>query len=326
MSNNASLLSEKILILVMSYVDSLSQLKQCRLVCKAWSNPGLSSMLGQEITLQSELRIFWLYNLLVRDPSRGYLVKHLVFKTGDECSVVLKELLYLILTPNIETIKGEISNDDFYTEFNKAMQRWPNKFEKVQQMTSCSEITLPYFKALLHFKDTLQAMVFNIGEYSEEVAYSCAKDLAQFTCLTSLKMEGWYQRLWSMENVLNYNVLESAVVKDWTESTVECQYNLRKLSIQTSCPADYLEYLFFKYPGIDSINIDIELDNEYIENNMYRIAPLIQNVPHKQIIFTIGTGLDFREMVQDLQAYGYNIVIDKVHVNGDFRLHLTPMI
>ncbi|KAF1804448.1 hypothetical protein V8B55DRAFT_1357487 [Mucor lusitanicus] len=335
------LLSDEILILIMSHVGSLSQLRECRLVCKAWRNPGLISMLGQEITLRSELGIFRLYDLLMRDPSRGYLVKHLVFNTGEECSVVLKELLYLILTPNIETIKGDVSNDDFYIEFNKVMKRWPNKFEKFQLMTSCSEVTLPYFEALCHFKNSLQAMVFNIGEYSEDIAYRCAKDLSQFLCLTSLKMEGWYQRLWSMEEVLKYcpylqelslniheesgNVLESLVVEDWAKSTVEPQYNLKTLSIQTSCHADYLQYLFFKYPNIESIDIDIELDDDYIDINMHRITQLIKRVSHKHIVFTVGTGLDFREIVQDLQAYNYTVMIDKVLMNGDFRLNLTPM-
>ncbi|KAK4519531.1 uncharacterized protein ATC70_009767 [Mucor velutinosus] len=338
---NASLLSEEILILIISHVGSLSQLQECRLVCKAWCNPGLINMLGQEITLRSELGIFRLYDLLVREPSRGHLVKHLVFNTGDSCSFVLKELLSLILTPTIETIKGDVSNEDFYIEFNKVMERWPNKFEKLRQMTSCYEVTFPYFDSLLHFKDTLQTMVFNIGEYSEETAYICAKNLTQFLHLRSFKMEGWYQRLWDMEEVLKYcpyieelslnvhvessNVLEPPAVKDWTESAVEQQYNLKRLSIQTNCPADYMQYLFYKYPNIDSIKIDIELDDEFIDINMYRIAHLIRDIPNKQIVFTVGTGLDFREIVQSLQAYRYNVMVESAHVNGDFRLVLSPM-
>ncbi|CAO3618909.1 unnamed protein product [Mucor fragilis] len=297
-------------------------------------------MLGQEITLRSEVGIFRLYDLLVRDTSRGYLVKHLVFDTGDRCSVVLKELLYLILTPNIETIRGEFSNDEFYVELNKVMKRWPNKFEKLLEMTSCNEVTVPYFDALLHFKNTLRKMVFNIGEYSEETAYNCAKHLSQFIRLTSLNMEGWYQHLWDLEEVLKHcpyieelllnihdesgNVLKPPAVKDWTESSVERQYNLKRLSIQTNCPADYMQYLFYKYPNIESAKIDIELDDEFIEINMYRITHLIKNIPNKQISFTVGTGLDFREIVHSLQAYGYNTLIDKVQVNGDIRLVLAP--
>ncbi|GAN02879.1 hypothetical protein MAM1_0029d02328 [Mucor ambiguus] len=339
--SNTSILSEEILILIMSHVGPLSQLQECRLVCKAWCNPGLINMLGQEITLRSELGIFRLYDILVKDPSKGFLVKHLVFDTEDSCSFVLKELLYLILTPNMETIKGEINNEDFYNEFNKVMQRWPNKFEKLHQMTSCDEVTVPYFQALMHFKDTLQAMVFNIGEYSEGVAYECAKNLSQFIRLTSLKMEGWYQRLWNMEEVLKYcpyieelslniheesgNVLEPPAMKDWAESAVEQQYNLKTLSIQTNCPADYMQYLVYKYPNIDSIRIDIELDDDFIEINMDRIIHLIRDIPNKQITFTVGTGLSFREIIQDLQAYSYHVVIDKVHVNGDIRLVLATM-
>ncbi|KAL9546866.1 hypothetical protein MBANPS3_006464 [Mucor bainieri] len=317
---NASLTSEKILTLIMSYIGSLSQLKECRLVCKAWCNPGLINMLGQNITLRSELGIFRL----------------------DACSFILKELLHLILTPNIESIKGEISNNGFYIEFNRAMKRWPNQFEKMTEMTSCYEVTTPYFEALSHFKNTLQKMVFNIGKYNEHVAYDCAKHLSEFHHLTSLSVEGWYQRLWSMEDVLKYcpyieelslniheesrNVLDRKAVRDWATSTVEQQCRLKKLVIKTDCPADYMEYLFYKYPSIESISIDIELDDEYIEVNMYRIANLIRNVPSKHIVFTVGTGLDVREILQSLQAYSYHAVVDKVHVNGDLRLILAQTV
>lgn len=298
-------------------------------------------MLGQDITLRSEVGIFRLYDLLVRDTSRGYLIKHVVFDTADRCSVVLKELLYLILTPNIETIRGEVNNDEFYSEFNKVMKRWPNRFEKLIEMTSRNEVTVPYFDALSHFKNTLQKMVFNIGEYSEKIAYDCAKNLSQFIHLTSLSLEGWYQRLWDLEEVLKYcpyieelllniheesgNVLEPPAVRDWTESTVERQYNLKSLSIQGDSPADYMQYLLYKYTNIESIKVDIELDDEFIEINMYRITRLIRDIPNKQIIFTVGTGLDFREIVQSLQEHGYNTLVDKVQVNGDIRLVLAPM-
>lgn len=69
------LLSEEVLILIMSHVGSLSQLKVCRLVCEAWWNPGLINMLSQEIILQSEIGLFRLFHLLMADPSRGYLIK-----------------------------------------------------------------------------------------------------------------------------------------------------------------------------------------------------------------------------------------------------------
>lgn len=185
-------------------------------------------------------------------------------------------------------------------------------------------------------------MVFNIGEYSEEVAYRCAKDLSQFVCLTSLKMEGWYEHLSSLEEILKYcphlqelslniheesdDVLEPPAVMDWATSTIEeRQYNLKNLSIQSSCPADYLEYLFYKYPNIESISIDIELDGDYIEINMDRIMRLIKDVPRKHISFTVAAELDFREIVQGLKAYSYSILIDNVLENGDFQLILAPM-
>lgn len=335
------LLSEEILILILSHAGSLSQLKECRLVCKAWCNPGLINMLGQEIILRSEVGIFRLYDILVRDPPKGYLIKHITFDTGDDCSMILKELLYLVLTPNIETIKGDASNEEFYIEFNRVMKRWPEQFGKLETMTRSDEVTVPYFEALFHFKETLREMVFNIGEYSENIAYERAEKLSQFKKLTSLKMEGWYQRLWDMEKVLKHcpwiqelslnihdesgNVLEPPAVKDWTDSSVEKQYHLKRLCIHTNCPADYMQYLFYKYPNIDSIAIDVELDDEFIEVNMDRITSLIKNVPKKQIIFTVGTGLDFREIVQSLQMYNYNVMFDTVHVNGNFRLVLVPM-
>lgn len=171
----ALLLLEEILILVMPHVGSLSQLKVCRLVCKAWCNPGLINMLGQEIILPSEKGLFRLFHLLMIDPPKGYLIKHINFNNGGDCSLILKELLYLVLTPSIETIKGDVNNEEFYIEFNRAMKRWLERFEKLRTMTTCSEITVPYFEALLHFKNTLQEMTFNIGDYSERIAYDCTE-------------------------------------------------------------------------------------------------------------------------------------------------------
>ena len=86
---------------------------------------------------------------------------------------------------------------------------------------------------------------------------------------------------------------------DWATSTIEePQYNkLKNFPIQSSCPADYWEYFFYKYSNIESFSIDTELDDDYIKINMDCVMRLIKDVAHKHISFTFGAELDFREIV-----------------------------
>ncbi|EPB85797.1 hypothetical protein HMPREF1544_07379 [Mucor circinelloides 1006PhL] len=128
-------------------------------------------------------------------------------------------------------------------------------------MTTCSEITAPYFEALLHFKNTLQEMTLNIeiGLVQDE--------------RMSLSIYGEFE-----------DVLRPSAVRDWTDSS-------------KSCPADYLQYLFYKYSSIETIEVDAELDDEFIEINMNRISSVIKYVPNnKQIVFTVVADLDLREI------------------------------
>lgn len=221
------------------------------------------------------------------------------------------------------------------------MKSWPERFEKLRTMTTCGEITVPYFEALLHFKNTLQEMTFNIGNYSKTIAYNCAEKLSHFKKLASFKMKGWWEHLQDVERVLKYchciqeqslsiygefeDVLEPSAVRDWTDSSVEKQDHFETLCIQNSCPANYLRYLFYKYPNIETIEVDAELGDEFTEVNMNRIASLIKDVPNRQIVFTVVVDLDLRETVQSLQAYGYDVMFDRRHGNQGFGLLLAPM-
>lgn len=88
-----------------------------------------------------------------------------------------------------------------------------------------------------------------------------------------------------------------------------------------------MQYLFYKYPNVETIEVDVELDDEFIEVDMNRVASLIKDVPNnnKQIVFTVVADLDLREAVQSLQAYGYDVMFDRIQGNQGFRLLLIPM-
>ncbi|CEP08190.1 hypothetical protein [Parasitella parasitica] len=331
-------LPEEILRMTFGFVDTLSQLKECRLVCRAWCNPAEVRMLRQEINIMSENAIFRLYDVLVRNPGKGYLIKHLNFDKCGSFSPVLRELLYLALTPNIETLSGHVNSIEFYTVVNEIVTRSPLKFDRVKTMTSFQYVTIPYFEVLLHFKNNLETMVFNVDDDDHKTSFECAKRLVEFKKLTMFSMEGCFSQLWDIDKVLKYcpnlqnltikfhqdddSLVDQENVKLWTESTVDKQYNLKTLTVNGHCPADYLEYLFYKYPNIEKIVIDAEVDDEYLDVHFARVKALIEKLHWKQIMFTVPPHVDFRDLIRNLMNSNYSVIIDNINDNDDIRIKL----
>ncbi|CAO3619922.1 unnamed protein product [Mucor fragilis] len=229
-----SLLPQEIVAITMDNIHSVSQLKQFRLVCKAWNHPALNSMLSQEIFLWSKQEIAGFCNFLVlHDPSKKYLVKRLYWAIGYAFPFTLDEL----------------------------------------QMAQ-------------EYCPSLQELSLDIGD----------------------KTEG---------------VLKQSITDAWRQgSSVEKQHYLKKLRIHTRCPADYLEYLFYKYASIESLKMSIGVDKVFIEFHMQRVSYLISKGAKKDILFTYQKGTDGEKIISMLTVWNKEAALYQDDASEDCRIRV----
>ncbi|KAF1801645.1 hypothetical protein V8B55DRAFT_1560343 [Mucor lusitanicus] len=342
---NAPMLPETMLTLIMSYIHLLSQLKECRLVCKAWTNPGLINMLGQEIVLRSDSGTLRLYDILLREPSRAHLIKHLKIEAEISDSFILKQLLRLALTPNIETIRGDHIHDEFFIEFNMIVATWPQGFRKLRALPNPNMITAAYFTAVWYVRNSLKRLLINIdGSQRDAYFYICIAMFSQFKNLASLSliMDGMTD-LRTLEMVVlrtcpsiveltwHFGVIASDVVqppdiKNWIKLSVEKQEYLEILQIQDHCPTHYLQYFLHKYPNTKKINISSTVScNGQTMTDLKRIIGLIENGPSKKIVVFVDPRQDFRAIMKCLlleySKYKIDPRYNKVHDRMELALY-----
>ena len=118
--------------------------------------------------------------------------------------------------------------------------------------------------------------------------------------------------------------LEQSITDDaWRkERPVEKQHHLKKLKIDTRCPADYLEYLFYKYASIESLKMSIGVDKVFIEFYMQRVSYLISKVAKKDILFTYKKGSDGEKIMSMLLVWNKEAALYHDDASEDFRIRV----
>ncbi|CEP11669.1 hypothetical protein [Parasitella parasitica] len=332
-------LPEEILLMVLGCVDELSQLAKCRIVCKAWCNPTEKLMLGREIMLENEIAIFRLYDVLVRNPAKAYLIKHLRFSIIEpQLSIVLIELLYLAITPNIETLSGLVEPyEPFALTIMDAVRKSSMKLDKLTSMTYPLVIRPIYYSTLCFFKETLQIVMFTQPELPiDQDFWNFVNVLDSFRNLTSLNLKGRFETVEDINTVLDkclylqeltLEAFDQPIVTTreditaWSESTVKKQHHLKMLNIKKDLTPDLAEYLLYKYTKIQHIRIDIEFQEDFFDNFFDRIVAAIHQVPKRDLYLGISRDLDFRNLVYLLLTK--NLSICNVDLEtADFRIKI----
>ena len=106
-----------ILHTTISFIDTSKQLGECRLVCKRWDPLAEKAMFGQKINIPHHEAAWAFYDHLMKDPSKGKLVKHLNIGDIYPTTVQLRRrLLQLTFSSNIEILEGESCPPEFFED------------------------------------------------------------------------------------------------------------------------------------------------------------------------------------------------------------------
>ncbi|KAL9550902.1 hypothetical protein MBANPS3_004525 [Mucor bainieri] len=242
-------LSEEILMIIFSNIQSLQQLAICRLVKKAWKDPAARVMFSREIVVDSELKAIRLHRHLLMDPTKAKFITRMRFTfDANEIPLMVEELLDVAITPSIKNIGGSVKSDRF---FNKLFAILDNNSRPCRINNSIGQKKLDMVKNFITFITvTLDGKAKNLKKYSK---------------LKKLALRGWANGLQDLEDTLrsclhlksvklrglalgSLAALSMNEVKTWCQANVEKNLRCEKISIHGVCHWQALQYFLYKYP------------------------------------------------------------------------------
>ncbi|CEP07906.1 hypothetical protein [Parasitella parasitica] len=331
-------LPEELLIKILDYNNSTQDLANYRLVCSCWNRLAEPLLFAKQITIKSEAGALSLFGHLYRNPDNGKIIKHLEFGRSYISTVILKELLRLAFTPNMEYLTGSIGSDELYMLMNNIADKTPDKFTRLKAIPSPEFFSNMYNSSLLTFKETLQDITFILEDDDDDESdhWDIINQLETFKNLTKLKLDGRFPALFDVENVLKGCIYLTELIMStkfldiihpksemeaWTPTNVKIVENVKKVTITLECRSDLLEYLTFKYPKIEAINIDASLPIALARNNLLRTLNVIKKARSINVKFPVKEG-DLADTLKYLIADGTRFIV-KDTADNNFGIVIT---
>lgn len=332
-----NILSEELILTIIKSLDSIADVAVCRLVCKSWNRIAEPVMFGKEIIIRSEEGALSLYAHLYSKPTFGKLIKHLSFEEDYLPVAILKGLLHFAFTPNMEFMTGSVGSNQLYLLMNTIADKSPVKFFKLKTIPHPDSFSNIYNNSLITFKDTLQDFVFHIEDVEDDDIWDMANQLETFKCLTKLTLSGSLLTVFNLEDILKgcshleelttdiklqVNVLGKNEVDAWAATNVKVLDSVKKIIIQRECRSDLLEYLLFKYPKIEAIEIDaLLLPLATARNNLQRTLNVIKKI-HSSKVKLLFKEVDLADSLKYIIADGTRFIISDVS-NSEFSITIN---
>ncbi|GAN08557.1 hypothetical protein MAM1_0211d08071 [Mucor ambiguus] len=119
-------------------------------------------MLGRKIDILRMETAWAFYEDIVRNPWKSRFVKHLdIGKLEIGTHELHRRLLRLIFTPNLQVLRGQNCQSDYYDETIRTAKKSPAKFRNLKVIPHPLSFTKGYRDAVMFFKDTLQDVLVN---------------------------------------------------------------------------------------------------------------------------------------------------------------------
>ncbi|KAK4520912.1 proteinase B [Mucor velutinosus] len=322
--------------------DSVANLAQFRLVCKSWNVIAEPLMFSRRIKISSSYAALAFYGHLYRRPNYGKLINHLHFEEDFLPVAIQHELLRLAFTPSMERITGEIDDDDFYLLMSSIADKARDKFDKLKAIPHPSCYSVVYNCALLNFKSTLEEITFSLRDENGE-DYSSTWDLSRFESfvnLTKFELEADLEAVFDLEDALagcsrlkeltvkvyfNDRLHVKSEVEAWAPINVKIVNTVKKLVITRECRSDLLEYLLFKYPNTDTIDIDVEKPLILSSNNLHRTLNIIKAIRSHKVKFAVKSN-DLIESLRFLIADGIQFRMKEDEENENFCIEISNLL
>ncbi|KAL9550942.1 hypothetical protein MBANPS3_004489 [Mucor bainieri] len=315
---NISLLSNQILMHVFSQLDEMAQIAECRLVCKAWNIPGERAMLGHIVKISADnAKMQTLYSVLNKEPTKGSWIKHLHFEINADkpCPQIIRNMLPLAFTPNIEAITGYISGAELFEVLLTILQHSPVPFDKLKVQQLSSDLNECPLNLALEFKGSLQELQLVVSEpivnkvqgFQRLMALSLTAFLGSIASLDKLLdncphlqemcFKTWYWRVdrpidlyWSPEAIRRNNTLELLIIKG------------------LECPPDMMEYLAYKFANLKTIVMCVPADSH--------VSLVLQELSRKIVMF-LQSSTDKKSIKKASEDNDCELTLKHVTINAN---------
>ncbi|KAF1806708.1 hypothetical protein V8B55DRAFT_1569751 [Mucor lusitanicus] len=328
---------------ILHYSDSVVNLAQLRLVCKSWNAIAEPLMFSRGIQIKSSNAALSLYGHLHRRPSYGKLIRNLHFEEVYVPAAIQRGLLQLVFTPNMERITGEIDDDEFYLLMNNIASKGRDRYDKLKAIPHPAFFSAVYCVALLNFKSTLEEITYSLQDENGEAtspSWDLSSSFDSFVNLVKFELEVDLDAMFDLESTLagcsqlqeltvkahlNDKIHAKSEVEAWAPTNVKIVGTVKKLVIHRECRSDLLEYLLFKYPNTDRIEIDVMKPLITSSYNLYRTVKVIKAIRSHKVKFTVKND-DLIDSLRFLIADGVCFQLKEDAETGYFAIEINNIL
>ncbi|CAO0793507.1 unnamed protein product [Mucor circinelloides] len=319
-------LPTEVLVIIFKELDSAEALGECRLVCRAWSDPAETVMFSKPLVVYREVKALKVIHHLEKNPAKGRCIRNLAI-TDYEDQQVMKTLLRLTFTPGIEKLTGKVVLDIFssstrlsviYATMVEIAEKSSIKFDRLKIIPETYMLNDVYGKALLTFKETLETVHLRL--FNHDDTQNVLHRLGEFKKLEVLRVEeGDFGSVEQLDAVLkgchhlkdlylNIEVLDQTEARGipansnripansdsmWEELQVQKVPSLKTITYASPGYPLVIEYLLYKYPNLEEFNLDtfamVEpfLDLHSVSLNFQRIQNHLKRLKKYSLHFQV---------------------------------------
>ncbi|KAL7312693.1 killer toxin resistant protein [Mucor circinelloides] len=258
---------------IANHINKPADLGKCRLVCKSWNSFAEVAMLATQIRIRTEFHAWKLCSYLKKKPDMAQHIKHLTIVAPhltDTNGKAFIHLLSLAITPKIEIVDGIVGLDNIYEKLTEIVGSSHVPITKIKIIPIPMNYNQAYMNAMLSFKHTLRELVLNFSNIP--IDWDLIYRLDEVEKLTSLTLTGDTYNITLTNTILkrcsnltelDINVcfsdpivLNRSSVHWWSSrNNVEKVYSLRVLRFGVNARSDLLEYLVYKFPCIQTVQL-----------------------------------------------------------------------
>lgn len=309
-------------------VESVKQLVECRLVCKAWDPLAEQAMFGQKLGEIYDSSFPILYKHLAKKPVLARYIKYMKISVLIMTrSSSLKEFFELAITPNFKVLGGSYVDGVILDVLLQVYENSPFKFKNIQQIPTPMRLNETYTKLIYAFKDTLRHVDISLREEDFSVMKSTFDHINEFKNLTSLdfaKMD--YRDVMEIETFLNglqnlqrlkliygfitvnrYPKSRNEMIK-WLQEHIQKNENLMELTLSSEFRLEFyqfmLEYVMLKYPNIKTLI----LNDLLIRDQFHRVHAAIMHIPTIRFENCSGKSPKYLRMLTKLMKSANNSI------------------
>ncbi|KAL9553816.1 hypothetical protein MBANPS3_003108 [Mucor bainieri] len=333
-------LPAEIMQAILSFVDDVQDLAECRLVCKTWDPIAEKLMFSKKIFLVSAAKVSQLLQHLKKNPSFAKLVEYVVLDFQDETTPndLYLQALSAIFTPSLRVLDGYMPISNIYKGMlfiaKKSSQQF-NKLEIIPQGQHMATDSNDYKEACLLFKKSLKVVSITITDENMP-DWRFINQLAAFDNLAHLILSNGMPNLNTIRRILdNCKQIETlklswvdaqnprltkTEIQDWfriNDKPKKQKKPLKFLGVSNCFSPVFVEYLMLKFQHIQTAEIDMNIYQVFTSDRIIRVTDEQIHDHHIRVVQALQGAFyyDFK-----LTCKGWNRLAEEAMFGTDIKL------